>query len=76
MRQCGATGDSIIQLVTQSALQRVPIFHHGCGRDALVNLSQLTKPNLRYMGTEDLILDLELMCNIFQTQIHNLRLAR
>ena len=25
------------------------------------NLSQLTKPNLRYMGTEDLILDLELM---------------
>ena len=26
------------------------------GRDALTNLSQLTKPNLRYMGTEDLIL--------------------
>ena len=42
------------------------------GRDALTNLSQLTKPNLRYMGTEDLILDLELMSNIFQTQIHNL----
>ena len=41
------------------------------GRDALTNLSQLTKPNLRYMGTEDLILDLELMSNIFQTQIHN-----
>ena len=46
------------------------------GRDALTNLSQLTKPNLRYMGTEDLILDLELMSNIFQTQIHNLRLVR
>ena len=29
-----------------------------------------------YMGTEDLILDLELMSNIFQTQIHNLRMAR
>ena len=28
------------------------------------------------MGTEDLILDLELMSSIFQTQIHNLRLAR
>ena len=28
------------------------------------------------MGTEDLILDIELMSNIFQTQIHNLRLAR
>ena len=28
------------------------------------------------MGTEDLILDLELMSNIFQTQIHNLRMAR
>ena len=46
------------------------------GRDALTNLSQLTKPNLRYMGTEDLILDLELMSSIFQTQIHNLRMAR
>ena len=37
------------------------------GKDALMNLSQLTKPNPRYMGTEDLILDLELMSNIFQT---------
>ena len=46
------------------------------GRDAVTNLSQLTKPKLRYMGTEDLKLDLELMSNIFQTQIHNLRMAR
>ena len=46
------------------------------GRDALTNLSQLIKPNLRYMGTEHLILDLKLMSNIFQTQIHNLRMAR
>ena len=37
------------------------------GRDAVTNLSQLTKPKLRYMGTEDLILDLELMSSIFQT---------
>ena len=28
------------------------------------------------MGTEDLILDLKLMSNIFQPQIHNLRMAR
>ena len=28
------------------------------------------------MGTEDVFLDLELMSNIFQTQIHNLRMAR
>ena len=46
------------------------------GRDALTNLVHLTKPNLRYMGTEDLILDLESMSSIFQTQIHNLRMAR
>ena len=46
------------------------------GRDAVTNLSQLTKPKLRYMATEDLILDLELMSNIFQTQIHNLRMAQ
>ena len=46
------------------------------GRDALKNLSQLIKHNLRYMGTEDLIRDLKLMSNIFQTQIHNLRMAR
>ena len=29
------------------------------GRDTVTNLSQLTKPKLRYMGKEDLILDLE-----------------
>ena len=29
-----------------------------------------------YMRTEDLILDLELMSSIFQTQIHNLRMVR
>ena len=46
------------------------------GRDVLTNLAHLTKPNLRYMGTEDLIFDLELMSSIFQTQIHNLRMAR
>ena len=34
------------------------------------------KPKLRYMGTEDLILDLKLMSNIFQTQIHNLRMTQ
>ena len=28
------------------------------------------------MGTEDLILDLQLMSSIFQTEIHNLRMAR
>ena len=46
------------------------------GRDTVTNLSQLTKPKLRYMGTEELILNLELMSNIFQKQIHNLRMAR
>ena len=46
------------------------------GRDALTNLQHLIKPKLRYMGTIDLILDLELMLNIFQVQIHNLKLAR
>ena len=46
------------------------------GRDALTNLSQLAKSNLRYIGTEDLILDLEQMSHIFETQIHNLRMAR
>ena len=40
------------------------------GRDTVTNLSQLTKPKLRYMGMEDLILDLKLMSNILQTQIH------
>ena len=45
-------------------------------RDALTNLSQITKPNLSYMGTEDFILDPELMSNIDHTHIHNLRIAR
>ena len=46
------------------------------GRDAITNLQHLIKPKLRYMGTSDLILDLEIMSNIYQTQIHNLKLAR
>ena len=46
------------------------------GRDALTNLQHLIKPKLRYMGTSDLILDLELMSNIYQVQIHNFKLAR
>ena len=31
------------------------------GRDTLTNLQHLIKPNIRYMATPDLILDLELM---------------
>ena len=44
------------------------------GRDALTNLKHLICPKLRYM--EELILDLEIMSNIYQSQIHNLKLAR
>ena len=46
------------------------------GRDAPTNLQHLIKPKLRYMGTSDLILDLEIMSNIYQSQIHNLKLTR
>ena len=46
------------------------------GRDALTNLKHLICPKLRYMGMEEVILDLEIMSNIYQSQIHNLRLAR
>ena len=46
------------------------------GRDALTNLQHLIKPKLRYMGTNDLIPDLKLMSNIYQVQIHNLKLVR
>ena len=46
------------------------------GRDALTNLKHLISPKLRYKGMEELILDLEIMSNIYQSQIHNLKLAR
>lgn len=46
------------------------------GHDALTNLAHLTHLNLWYMGTEDLILDLEIMSNIHQMQINNHNLAR
>ena len=46
------------------------------GRDALTNIQHLIKPKLRYMGTLDLIPDLELMYNIHQVQIYNLKMAR
>ena len=46
------------------------------GRDAVTNIGHITVPRYRYMGTEDLILDLEIMSNIYQCQIINLQLAR
>ena len=46
------------------------------GRDAVTNIRHITVPRYRYMGTEDLILDLEIMSNIYQCQIINLQLAR
>ena len=36
------------------------------GRDALTNLKYLISSKLRYMGMEELILDLEIMSNIYQ----------
>ena len=46
------------------------------GRDAVTNIGHITVPRYRYMGTEDLILDLEIMSNIYQCQIINLQRAR
>ena len=46
------------------------------GRDTVTNIRHLTVPRYRYMGTEGLILDLEIMSNIYQRQIINLQLAR
>ena len=46
------------------------------GRDAVTNIRHIIVPRYRYMGTEDLILDLEIMSNIYQCQIINLQLAR
>ena len=75
--------DNVVPLATASYnwlpnqhSKESPSFVNMFGRDALTNLSHLTKPDLRYMGTEDLILDLQLMSSIFQTQTHNLRMAR
>ena len=61
-------------LLPNEHLRESPFFMFG--RDALTNLQHLIKPKLRYMGTSELILDLELMSNIYQVQIHNLKLAR
>ena len=62
--------DNVVPLATASYnylpnqhLKESPFFVM-FGRDIVTNLSQLTKPKLRYMGTEDLILDLE-VCLVF-----------
>ena len=74
--------DSVVSLTTASCnwlpnqhSKESPFFIM-FGRDALTNLSQLIRPDLRYMGTEDLVLDLQLMSSIFQSQNHNLRMER
>ena len=51
MGQCCATSNSIIQLVTKPALKGITFLMFVMfGRDAVTNLSQLTKPKLRYRG--------------------------
>ena len=39
------------------------------GRDAVTNIGHITVLRYRYMGTEGLILDLEIMSNIYQCQL-------
>ena len=74
--------DDVVPIATASynwvlnKLSKESPFFLMLGRDALTNLSHLTKQNLRYMVTEYLVLDLELMSSIFQNQIYNLWMAR
>ena len=67
--------DDMVSLATASYNSKESLFFVIFGRDTKTILSQLTKPKLRCMGTEDLTLHLKFMSNIFQTQIHNLRMA-
>ena len=76
MGRCGSNGSSVIQLFAKSAFKRSPIFLL-----CLVEMQLQTLDTLQYLGTgtwetEDLILDLEIMPNIYQCQIINLQLAR
>ena len=67
---------AIIQLYAKSHTQKEALFFVMFGRDAITNIGHIMVPRYRYMGTEDLILDLEIMSNIYQCQIINLQLAR
>ena len=62
MGQCSSYGSSVIQLYAKSTLKEAPFFVM-FGRDAVTNIGHITVPRYRYMGTEDLILDLEIMSN-------------
>ena len=46
------------------------------GRDSQIFSISSSHHKLGYMSTIDIILDLKLMSNIYQVQIHNLKLAR
>ena len=71
-----AMASSVIQLYAKSTFKGGPIFCDVWLEMQLQTLDTSWVPRYRYMGTEDLILDLEIMSNIYQCQIINLQLVR
>ena len=46
------------------------------GRDPRIPLNNLLRPRIRYLGTDETILSLQAMCNIYKMVAHNLNTAR
>ena len=45
------------------------------GRDPRIPLNDLLRPHIRYLGTDETILSLQAMCNIYKMVTHNLKMA-
>ena len=45
------------------------------GRDPRIPLNDLLRPCIRYLGTEEMILSLQAMRNIYKMVAHNLKTA-
>ena len=56
-------------------LREAPFFHM-YGRDPRIPLNDLLRPRIRYLGTDEPILSLQTMRNIYKMVTHNLKTAR
>ena len=65
---------SVYNFLPNAHSREVPFFLM-FGRDPRIPLNDLLRPRIRYLGTDEMILSLQAMCNIYKMVTHNLKTA-
>ena len=66
---------SVYDFLPNEHLREAPFFLM-FGRDPRIPVNDLLRPHIRYLGTDESILSLQAMRNIYKVVVHNLKMAR